>query len=125
VNYLLDTHVLLDLLIAPQRVGPAVRRVLGDPINGVVVSAASAWEIAIKATMGRLRVPDDLEAELLRAGIGSLDITLPDAMSAGALPRHHNDPFDRMLVAQAKNRAMTLVTRDAMLAAYGVEILAA
>jgi PIN domain nuclease of toxin-antitoxin system len=125
VNYLLDTHVLLDLLIAPQRVSPAVRRVLGDPINGVVVSAASAWEIAIKATMGRLRLPDDLEAELLRAGIGSLDITLPDAMSAGALPRHHNDPFDRMLVAQAKNRAMSLVTRDGMLAVYGVEILAA
>jgi PIN domain nuclease of toxin-antitoxin system len=125
VNYLLDTHVVVDLLIAPQRVSPAVRRVLGDPINGVMVSAASAWEIAISVTMGRLRVPDDLEAELLQAGIGSLDITVTDAMSAGALPRHHNDPFDRMLVAQARNRAMTLVTRDAMLAAYGVEILAA
>ena len=124
MNYLLDTHVVVDLLIAPQRVSPAVRRVLGDPINGVMVSAASAWEIAIKVTMGRLRVPDDLEAELLQAGIGSLDITMTDAMSAGALPRHHNDPFDRMLVAQARNRAMTLVTRDAMLAAYGVEILA-
>ena len=61
---------------------------------------------------------------MVRAGIGSLDITVPDAMSAAALLRH-NDPFDRMLVAQAKNRAMTLVTRDAMLAAYGVEILAA
>jgi PIN domain nuclease of toxin-antitoxin system len=124
VTYLLDTHVLVDLLIAPRRVGSAVRQVLGDPLNDVVVSAASAWEIAIKTTMGRLRVPDDLEAELMRAGIGSLDITVSDAMSAGALPRHHNDPFDRMLVAQARNRRMTLVTRDAMLAAYGVQILA-
>jgi PIN domain nuclease of toxin-antitoxin system len=125
VNYLLDTHVLVELLIAPQRVGAALRRVLGDPLNDVVVSAASAWEIAIKTTMGRLRVPDDLEAELLRAGISSLDISVPDAISAGALPRHHNDPFDRMLVAQAKNRGMTLVTRDAMLATYGVQILQA
>ena len=58
-------------------------------------------------------------------GSNSLDITLSDALRAGALPRHHNDPFDRMLVAQAQNRGMTLVTRDTMLAAYGVLILAA
>jgi PIN domain nuclease of toxin-antitoxin system len=125
MNYLLDTHVLLDLLGAPQRVGRALRNILEDPLNDVLVSSATAWEIAIKASMGRLRAPDDLEAELIREGIGSLDITLSDALSAGALPRHHNDPFDRMLVAQAQSRRMTLVTRGSMLAAYGVPILAA
>jgi PIN domain nuclease of toxin-antitoxin system len=125
MNYLLDTHVLLDLLGAPQRVARAVRRVLEDPRNDVVVSAASAWEIAIKASIGRINPPDDLEDELRREGLRSLDITLPDALLAGALPRHHNDPFDRMLVAQAQHRGMTLVTRDAMLGAYGVPILAA
>ena len=125
MNYLLDTHVLLDLLSAPQRVDRAVRRVLEDPANDVVVSAASAWEIAIKASIGRLRAPDDLEVELLREGIQSMDITLSDALLAGSLPHHHNDPFDRMLVAQAQHRGMTLVTRDAMLASYGVQILAA
>jgi PIN domain nuclease of toxin-antitoxin system len=125
VNYLLDTHVLVDLMIAPQRLGSTVRRVLGDPLNDVVVSSASAWEIAIKTALGRLQVPDDLETELLRAGISSVDITVSDALRAGALPRHHNDPFDRMLVAQAQTRGMTLVTRDTMLAAYGVLILAA
>jgi PIN domain nuclease of toxin-antitoxin system len=125
MNYLLDTHVLLDLLGAPQRVGRALRNILEDPLNDVLVSSATAWEIAIKASMGRLRAPDDLEAELIREGIGSLDITLSDALSAGALPRHHNDPFDRMLVAQAQSRGMTLVTRGSMLAAYGVPILAA
>lgn len=125
MNFLLDTHVLVDLLIAPQRVGQGVRRLLADPRNDVVLSAASAWEIAIKTSLGRLRVPDDLETELLRAGIGSVDITLADARRAGALPRHHNDPFDRMLVAQAQARGMTLVTGDAMLAAYGVQILPA
>lgn len=125
MNYLLDTHVLLDLLSARQRLGRAIRKVLEDPLNDVMVSSASAWEMAIKAAQGRLRQPDDLEAELLREGMNSLDITLSDALRAGALPRHHNDPFDRMLVAQAQNRGMTLVTRDTMLAAYGVLILAA
>lgn len=123
MNYLLDTHVLIDLLSAPQRVGRAVRTVLEDPLNDVVMSSASAWEIAIKASIGRLRAPDDLEAELAREGIDSLDITLADALRAGALPRNHNDPFDRMLVAQAQNREMTLVTRDPMLATYDVRVV--
>lgn len=125
MNYLLDTHVLIDLLGAPQRIDRRLRNVLQDPLNMVFVSSASAWEIAIKAAIGRLRGPDDLEAELIREGIGSLDITVADALRAGALPRHHNDPFDRMLVAQAQNRGMTLATRDSMLAAYGVLILTA
>jgi len=125
VNYLLDTHVLVDLLIAPQRVGQAVRRVLRDSLNDVVVSAVSGWEIAIKTSVGKLNLPEDLDTELLRAGISLVDITLADGLRAGALPRHHSDPFDRMLVAQAQRRGMTLVTRDALLAAYGVPILAA
>jgi PIN domain nuclease of toxin-antitoxin system len=124
MNYLLDTHVLIDLLTNPQRVDRGVRSALEDPLNDVVVSSASAWEMAIKASIGRLRAPDDLEAELLREGIGSIDITMSDARAAGALPRHHGDPFDRMLVAQAQSRHMTLVTRDAILAAYDVQLLA-
>jgi PIN domain nuclease of toxin-antitoxin system len=124
MNYLLDTHVLIDLLTNPQRVDRGIRSALEDPLNDVVVSSASAWEMAIKASIGRLRAPDDLEAELLREGIGSIDITMSDARAAGALPRHHSDPFDRMLVAQAQSRHMTLVTRDAMLAAYDVQLLA-
>jgi len=124
VNYLLDTHVLLDLLTEPRRVGRAVRSALEDPLNDVMVSSASAWEMAIKASIGRLRAPDDLEAELLREGIGSIDITISDARAAGALPRHHSDPFDRMLIAQAQRRRMTVVTRDALFAAYHVEVLA-
>jgi PIN domain nuclease of toxin-antitoxin system len=125
MNYLLDTHILVELLGASPRLGRRLRSVLEDPLNGLVVSAASVWEIAIKAALGRLRTPEDLEAELIREGISSLDITVADALTAGSLPRHHNDPFDRMLVAQAQARAMTLVTRDSMLAAYGVRILAA
>ena len=123
MNYLLDTHVLLDLLSARQRFSRVARRILEDPLNDVLMSSASAWEMAIKAALGRLRRPDNLEAELLREGIESLDITVSDALRAGALPRHHNDPFDRMLVAQAQNREMTLVTRDPFLTAYDVRVL--
>jgi PIN domain nuclease of toxin-antitoxin system len=123
MNYLLDTHVLLDLLSGRQGFGRVARRILEDPLNGVLVSSASAWEMAIKAALGRLRPPDDLEAELLREGIASLDITVSDALRAGALPRHHNDPFDRILVAQAQHRGMTLVTRDPFLTAYDVRVL--
>ena len=115
---------LLDLLTEPQRVGRSVRSALEDPLNDVMVSSASAWEMAIKASIGRLRAPDDLEAELLREGIGSIDITMSDARAAGALPPHHSDPFDRMLIAQAQRRRMTVVTRDALFAAYDVAVLA-
>lgn len=87
MNYLLDTHVLIELLGAPQRIDRRLRNVLQEPLNAVFVSSASAWEIAIKAAIGRLRGPDDLEAELIREGIGSLDITVADALRAGALPR--------------------------------------
>ncbi len=125
MSYLLDTHVLVELLIAPQRVATSVRRLLADSLNDVVVSAVSGWEIAVKTSIRKLSLPEDLETELLRTGLRSLDITLADGLRAGALPRHHNDPFDRMLVAQAQSRGMTIVTRDAMLAAYGVPILAA
>ncbi len=123
MNYLLDTHVLLDLLHAPNRVGRDVRALLEDPLNGVAASAASAWEIAIKAALGRLRTPDGIEAELTREGISTLDITVSDALRAGALPPHHNDPFDRMLVAQALSHGMTLVTRDVVLRSYEVRVL--
>ena len=123
MNYLLDTHVLLDLLGAPERIGRDVRDLLEDPLTGVAASAASAWEIAIKASLGRLRTPDDLEEEMAREGIDAIQITVSDAIRAGGLPRHHSDPFDRMLVAQALGRDMTLVTRDAMLARYAVRVL--
>lgn len=80
--------------------------------------------VRVPRSKGKISLPEDLETELLRAGISLVDITLADGLRAGALPRHHNDPLDRMLVAQAQRLGMTLVTRDAMLAAYGVQILA-
>jgi PIN domain nuclease of toxin-antitoxin system len=95
-----------------------------DPANDVLVSAVSAWEIAIKAALGRLSFPiDRLAGVLVTMGVQPLPISLTHAVAAGALPRHHDDPFDRMLVAQARLEDLVLVTEDAAIARYDVAIL--
>jgi PIN domain nuclease of toxin-antitoxin system len=90
----------------------------------VAVSVVSIWEIAIKIAAGRLRPPGDIPAAIQRSGLIVLPVQLPHALTAANLPRHHGDPFDRMLVAQAMIEGLTLVTRDAKLPLYGVPILA-
>jgi PIN domain nuclease of toxin-antitoxin system len=101
----------------------ATRRALRDPENAVRVSAASAWEMAIKAAAGKLRTPDGLEEALAQMDFLPLPITAEHGIAAGALPRLHGDPFDRMLVAQARCEGLTLVTGDAKIRDYGVPIL--
>lgn len=91
----------------------------------VFVSAASAWEIAIKRALGKLQAPLELAAMLERHRFHALPITLAHAEAAGALPRHHNDPFDRALVAQAKIEELVTVTRDPRFALYGIGTLPA
>ena len=89
------------------------------------VSAASVWEISIKRALGRLDLPHDYLEHVERAQFRPLPVSLRHADAAGALPRHHDDPFDRMLVAQARTDGLTLVTADRRLADYGVAVLAA
>ncbi len=113
---LLDTHTLLWLVSAPDQVSHAAREAIADPSREVVVSAVSAWEIAIKARMGRLDAEPLLSAwtEIMAAmAITELAIEAPDAIMAGRLPWDHRDPFDRMIVAQAARRGLTIATRDA------------
>ena len=101
-----------------------MRAAIADPAHDVLVSAASAWEIAIKAALGRLSFPlDRIEGVLAQMGIWPLPISLAHAVAAGSLPRHHDDPFDRMLVAQARLEGLVLVTEDTALARYDVPIL--
>jgi PIN domain nuclease of toxin-antitoxin system len=101
------------------------REAIADDRNLVAVSAATAWEISIKRGLGKLDSPDDLEEQLEANGFVPLPITIADGLAAGHLPRHHDDPFDRMLVAQAQARSLTVVTRDPRFASYGVELLTA
>ncbi|MDE3077543.1 MAG: type II toxin-antitoxin system VapC family toxin [Chloroflexota bacterium] len=124
MRLLLDTHALLWWL-ADVELSAEARQAIADPANEIVVSAASAWEISIKQALNKLSAPDDLEEQLESGGFESLSMRVSHALAAGALPRHHDDPFDRMLVAQAQIEGLTLVTRDEGFAAYGVRMLRA
>ncbi|MDP9396954.1 MAG: type II toxin-antitoxin system VapC family toxin [Actinomycetota bacterium] len=125
MNLLLDTHVLLWWLSDDPKLRPEIRETVGNPGNVVLVSAASAWEISIQKALGKLDAPDDLEEVVEAAHLQPLPITLGHAMRAGALPKHHDDPFDRMLVAQAQLERLLLTTADRRLAAYEVAVLLA
>ena len=120
----MDTHVLVWMAAEPERLPPAVAAAVIDPGNEVFVSAVSVWEIAIKRALGRLPFPlDRLDALLAEMGIEVLDLTAAHAIAAGGLPRHHDDPFDRALVAQARVEGMTLVSADANIVRYDVAVL--
>jgi len=125
VNLLLDTHALLWWLDDPARLAPQAKEAIEEPGNVVFVSAAVAWEMSIKHAAGKLRCPDDLESVMALNGFRPLAISIRHALNAGALPAHHTDPFDRLLVAQAQAEGLTLVTRDRAIPVYGVAILAA
>lgn len=113
---LLDTCALLDLAVAPERVRDAVREALSDPTTGLLVSSASAWEVAIKTRQGRLpggeRLLSAWDQTLLDLRAEPLVIDPADAIRAGGLSWTHRDPFDRMLVAQAMRRNVAVVTSD-------------
>ena len=120
MTLLLDTHVLLWWLAGDDRLTPTMHDAIAEPTTPVVVSAASAWEMAMKAGLGKLTLPGDLAQELGRQGFDELPVTVEDGVAAGALPRHHADPFDRMLIAQAARRQFVLVTADRRFTGYDV-----
>ncbi|MBM3773761.1 MAG: type II toxin-antitoxin system VapC family toxin [Acidobacteria bacterium] len=122
MRLLLDTHVLLWWLAASSRLTSKARSAIaGSP--AVYVSAATAWEISIKKRLGKLDAPDDLEAALESSRFQPLPVTIPHALAAGSLALHHEDPFDRMLIAQAQAEGLTLVTRDPRMKMYGAPVL--
>lgn len=120
---LLDTHALLWWLADDPALSPVARTAIAAGQTRVFVSAASAWEMSIKCAQGKLDIPDDLEAELVTHRFQPLPITIAHALVAGCLPRHHGDPFDRMLIAQAQLHQLTVVTHDPRFPLYGVPIL--
>ena len=118
MRLLLDTQVCLWFLGKPTRVSRAARRVLEDA-EAVFVSAASVWEAAIKASMGKLDVNvAELIAQIEASGFNPLTVTFEHAARVAALPAYHRDPFDRLLVAQAVHETMRLLTTDRTLARY-------
>jgi PIN domain nuclease of toxin-antitoxin system len=127
VSYLLDTNVLLWLLAGSDRVSQPTRDLLADPLNEVFVSAASAWEIAIKASRGRLSVPPNIAVwlpdQLAANRLTPLPVTIAHAAGFEHLPPHHADPFDRILIAQALAQNIQIVTGDRQLERYGVQVI--
>jgi PIN domain nuclease of toxin-antitoxin system len=126
VKLLLDTHVFLWLLTEPERLGEHLRTV-ENPANGMLLSAASSWEIAIKVRLGRLELPDDptrYVPDRMRAiGAEPLAVEHAHALEVAALPPLHRDPFDRLLVAQARHLGLTILTADAAVARYDVRTM--
>ena len=124
---LLDTHAWLWLNSAPERIPRRLLDTLREADRPIYLSAASAWEIAIKHQSGKLALPlppsEYIPSRLRENGISSLPIRQGHALRAAALPFHHKDPFDRILVAQAQVEGLTLVTADPVLSAYDVKIL--
>ena len=129
MRLLLDTQVWLWSLASPTRIGREARELMEDPANGLVLSAASSWEIAIKYRLGKLPLPEPPEAFILprltRDGIEPLPVSHAHACAVAGLPQHHPDPFDRLLVATAKVEDLVLVTADRQLLAYEVSIVQA
>jgi PIN domain nuclease of toxin-antitoxin system len=123
VRVLLDTHALIWALEGSDKLSPAATAVLEDGENEVLVSAASAWEIAIKRALGKLEAPDDLADIVEQAGFTPRPITLEDAQGIATLPPLHRDPFDRMLVAQARIDGVPIVSRDANIARYRIQVI--
>jgi PIN domain nuclease of toxin-antitoxin system len=123
VRLLLDTHILLWWLSDDPLLPAPARGAISSPDLEVVVSAAAIWEIAIKKAVGRLDAPDDLLEVLTTSDFETLEITASHALLAGGLAPHHSDPFDRMMIAQARAENLTLVSVDERFPQYDVELL--
>ena len=127
MRLLLDTHVWLWMISADERLGDDTRRILTDPQTETYLSVAAVWELAIKHAAGKLRYTGSPSVQvplhIKRSGVGTLGITVEQALKAAALPMHHRDPFDRLMLAQAADQELTFATADAKLEAYGVPLL--
>lgn len=123
MRVLLDSHVLLWALGSERSLNAEARNAVASPENLVFVSIASLWEIKIKESLGKLRLPRAFYKSLQPAGFEILLVDLAHVEALDKLPMHHRDPFDRMLIAQAKAEQMLLITRDAEFKRYKVTLL--
>jgi PIN domain nuclease of toxin-antitoxin system len=123
MNYLLDTHTFLWSLAAPEKLGHEARRILENPETMVFVSAVSAVEIAIKRSLGKLTAQDNLGEQISARGFQELPLRFSHGEALSSLPRHHDDPFDRMLIAQALVERLQILSCDEKLRAYPVRII--
>ena len=122
LRLLLDSHVVVWWLTSPERLSEETRAMISSPDNEILFSAASAWELGLKAARGKLRLPDGYVDCLLGDGVTELPVSIAHAVRAMRLPAIHGDPFDRLLVAQALEDELVLVTADQVVCSYPVPI---
>jgi PIN domain nuclease of toxin-antitoxin system len=129
MRLLLDTQVWLWMHLQPDRLRPEVRDMLVDPGSTLLLSAASSWEIAIKYSLGKLPLPEPpheyVPARMHRDGVDGLPVSHGHALHVATLPRHHGDPFDRLLVAQSRLEDVPIVTADPLVVRYDVAVVPA
>lgn len=127
MRFLVDTNIWLWSVLEPERIGRKAREVFADLSNEGFLSAVTSWEIAIKAAAGKLTLPEPPASYIPRRmadqGLRPLPVSHPHALAVFALPDHHRDPFDRLLVAQAKLENVVFLTADRILERYPVDIL--
>jgi len=119
VKFLLDTHLLLWWLSDNPLLPAQARQLIGDPNNTIFVSAVSLWEVRLKSSVGKLRVPSGFAQKLAAEPFGVLPLRPEHTPTVAMLEWHHLDPFDRMLIAQATAESLVLLTADRALGAYG------
>ena len=121
MKLLLDTHTFIWWQEESNTVPIRVKRLIKNPKNSIYFSVVVAWEIAIKKSLGKLKTPEDVKEAIAENRFLTLPITIDHALAVQHLPHHHKDPFDRLLIAQAKIENLTLVSRDAHFKRYDVE----
>ena len=127
MKYLLDTHTFLWWNLDDSQLSERAREIISDGKNDIYISAASAWEIAIKAAKGRLILPEEPSQYIVNRinsnHFQALPIQISHSVQVYNLPNHHADPFDRLLIAQSQLESMPLITKDEMIDLYDVEII--
>jgi PIN domain nuclease of toxin-antitoxin system len=126
MKFILDTHVWLWMIADPDRLSSTTARLMEHQENELLLSAASSWEIAIKYSLGKLDLPSDpsryVPEQILETGVTPLPVEHSHALRVASLPRHHQDPFDRLIIAQAELEQATLITADQKFSQYGIPI---
>ena len=121
MRFLLDTHILLWWLMGDRRLPKSLAKVLASPENDIAVSAATLWEIVIKRMLGRIDVDlDELLSSVTSDGFSELPVQFRHTLTLQSLPRHHDDPFDRILIAQSVTEGRRLVTTDKLILSYSL-----
>ena len=122
MNYLIDTHIFLWAIGAPEKLSQRCQEILSDPVHDVYVSSVTSWEIAIKKSIGKLKAPDNINEIVFEKKFSELKVTLEHGDYVYKLPHHHKDPFDRMLIAQALVENFTIISYDEKFKLYDVDI---